>query len=356
MLRDDYTLEKVTIQRCNFQLGLYAVHLATGHSISCKALKAKSIEKYLRNISAFCARSNPRDPRKSEQTNKALAPAIQGVLDEVKRWENIPKRQEPFTIEMLRYLMEMRDSQPHIYGQDSCLSAMIDWATDGLYDGFRLSEWAQPNGHQALHNPQKNFKGGIQAFCIEDIEFFTHGKIRIPIAEIIHLDPKDPLVGRDMWRYRTQKNGQNGEKREHTRNPYAGTPCHITSTIRIVQRFSRLVGTNQCSTPLSVYRHANGQVRYITASIIESTFRMAAAHVYKLDPIKDRAHLRKWSSHSLRVGACVILHGMGFTDSQIKLLLRWRSDAFFDYLRNITGLAFKQCRALYDLSIMPNFI
>jgi hypothetical protein len=83
---------------------------------------------------------------------------------------------------------------------------------------------------------------------------------------------------------------------------------------------------------------------------------MAAAHVYKLDPVKDCEHLRKWSSHSLRVGACVILHGMGFTDSQIKLLLRWRLDAFFDYLRNITGLAFKQYRALHDLSVMPNFI
>jgi hypothetical protein len=76
----------------------------------------------------------------------------------------------------------------------------------------------------------------------------------------------------------------------------------------------------QCS------RHANSQVRCITASIIESTFRMAAAHVCKLDPVKDCEHLRKWSSHSVRIGASVILHGMGFTDSQIKLLLRWRSD------------------------------
>jgi hypothetical protein len=163
-------------------------------------------------------------------------------------------------------------------------------------------------------------------------------------------------VGPDIWRYRTQKNGQNNEKRKHARNPYVGTPCHITSTIRIVQRFSRLIGTNHRKVPLSVCRHANGQVRHITASIIESTFRMAAAHADKLDLVKDCEHLRKWSSHSLRVGACVILHGMGFTDSQIKLLLRWRSDAFFDYLRNITGLAFKQCRALHDLSIVPNFI
>jgi hypothetical protein len=205
---------------------------------------------------------------------------------------------------------------------------MVDWATDGLHDGFQLSEWVQPNGHHALHNPQHNFKGGIQAFCIEDVEFFTYKKVGVPTAEITHLSPNDPLVGRDMWRYRTQKNNQNNKKCEHARNPYVVTPFHITSTVRIVQRFSCLIGANHRNVPLRVCRHANGQVRCITASIIKSTFRMAAAHVYKLDPVKDCEHLRKWSSHSLRVGVCVILHGMGFTDLQIKLLLRWRSDAF----------------------------
>jgi hypothetical protein len=56
------------------------------------------------------------------------------------------------------------------------------------------------------------------------------------------------------------------------------------------------------------------------------------------------------------VGACVILHGMGFTDTQIQFLLRWQSNAFFAYLRNIAGLAHQQNRALDDLSTMPNFI
>jgi hypothetical protein len=83
---------------------------------------------------------------------------------------------------------------------------------------------------------------------------------------------------------------------------------------------------------------------------------MAAAHVYKLDPVKDSAHLCRWSAHSLRVGACLILHGMGFTNTQIQFLLCLQSNAFFVYLRNIAGLAHKQNRALNNLSIMHNFI
>jgi hypothetical protein len=74
--------------------------------------------------------------------------------------------------------------------------------------------------------------------------------------------------------------------------------------MRIVQRFVRLVG-NKCNVPLRVYQDANVTIRYITASLIETTFRTAAAHVYKVDPVKDGEHLRKWSAHSIRVGACV---------------------------------------------------
>ncbi len=354
-LEGDMALEHLPIQRCVWQMALYTVHLATGHSVSCRSIKAATITKYLLSIAKFCARSNPRDPRKLEQTSKALAPEIQGVINEVQRWENIPDRREPFTLEMLRYLIELRASQPHIHDHDSPLAAMIDWASAGLYDGFRLSEWAQPNGHHALHNPHLNIRGDACAFCIADFRFLSDDKIRIPVDQVIKLDPASPSVGRIFVKYRTQKNGRHGEERQHTRNASATAPCHVTSSMRIVQRFARLIGRTP-HLPLCVYRHDNGSIRYITASVIESTFRMAAAHVYKLDPVKDSAHLCRWSAHSLRVGACVILHGMGFTDTQIQFLLRWQSNAFFVYLRNIAGLAHKQNRALDDLSIMPNFI
>jgi hypothetical protein len=127
-----------------------------------------------------------------EQTQKLLAPTIQGVLDEARRWEEIPDRREPFTIEMLRYLIEMRDTpQPHIYGPDSLMATMIDYASAGLYDGFRLSEWAQPNGHHEISNPHLNHKGEACAFCFGDIRFLSSDKIRVPIAQVLKLDPSN---------------------------------------------------------------------------------------------------------------------------------------------------------------------
>ena len=65
-----------------------------------------------------------------------------------------------------------------------------------------------------------------------------------------------------------------------------------------------------------------------------------------LHPIHDRKHLQRWGTHSLRVGACVVLHAMGFSALDIQWILRWRSMAFLTYLRNLTVLATKQVRAL----------
>jgi hypothetical protein len=122
--------------------------------------------------------------------------------------------------------MELLEMQPHIYGRDSSLAVMVDWASAGIYDGFRLSEWAQPNGHHALHDPQLNFKGDAYAFCIDDLELFLNKTIRIPIDQVLRLDSKSCLVSRDFITCRVQKSGDNNTKRQHTQPQSCGTvPC-----------------------------------------------------------------------------------------------------------------------------------
>ena len=69
---------------------------------------------------------------------------------------------------------------------------------------------------------------------------------------------------------------------------------------------------------------------------------------------KDKKALQKWSAHSLRVGACVLLHATGFTPLDIQWLLRWRSMAFMAYLRNLAGLATRQHQALDKAAGMPH--
>ena len=63
--------------------------------------------------------------------------------------------------------------------------------------------------------------------------------------------------------------------------------------------------------------------------------RDAAARVYNLNPRTRQKELQLQSAHLIRFGACVILYAMGFTASQIKFILRWKSMAFLVYLRNL---------------------
>jgi hypothetical protein len=56
--------------------------------------------------------------------------------------------------------------------------------------------------------------------------------------------------------------------------------------------------------------------------------------------------LQRFSSHSLRVGACVILHANGKNEVFIKQRLRWRSDSFMNYLRDVPILALEHAMVL----------
>jgi hypothetical protein len=91
-------------------------------------------------------------------------------------------------------------------------------------------------------------------------------------------------------------------------------------------------------------------VKFITALDVERTLREIASKVYKLDPNKDKLI----SSVSLVIPA--VVHSLGFTEIQIQFLLRWRSNAFMTYLRNLAIIAEKQTQALDAAGAMPHFL
>ena len=83
--------------------------------------------------------------------------------------------------------------------------------------------------------------------------------------------------------------------------------------------------------PLAIYRSSSGSRKLLTHKQMELFIKSAAKSVYSI----GQAGLQKFGVHSLRVGAAVMLHAAGFTADDIKFELRWRSDAFRDYLQNI---------------------
>ena len=103
-LTDDWTLANQSQERANYQLALYATHLATGSSLHCRSLKASTIASYLLDVAKFLGRYRDVDPRFRSTADTRLAPAIARVLDEQKRCESFPNRREPFTLEMHKHI------------------------------------------------------------------------------------------------------------------------------------------------------------------------------------------------------------------------------------------------------------
>ena len=118
--------------------------------------------------------------------------------------------------------------------------------------------------------------------------------------------------------------------------------CAVRAMLRICHR-AALYRTH-LDQPLAIYRSRTGSCKLLTHKQMELYIKSAARAVYNL----STAGLQKFSVHSLRVGAAVMLHAAGFTADSIKFELRWRSDAFRDYLRNILSMATNKSLSLQN--------
>ena len=71
--------------------------------------------------------------------------------------------------------------------------------------------------------------------------------------------------------------------------------------------------------------------------------KSAAKHAHGITAVTD---LKKFTPHSPRVGACVLLHITGQLADYIKKRLRWKSDTYQDYLRHIDHVASDHVKAI----------
>jgi hypothetical protein len=335
-------------------LTLYMVFLANGSTLMCKSIRSSTMAAYGRDVAKLIKHVTGLDPRRLSPTDTHDAPHYKAVLDEVRRLEKVPNKQEPFTPDMWRFMHREVESTSDFSG---FRTAMCDWSGIGLFLGPRGSEWAQHDEFRDFRHPDIAPNGTPRAFTLKDLDFRARGNRRITVQQALD-DPSE--VERVYFCFSWQKNGDHGQGRIVVRQRLAIELDAVALTIRIVQRYRDLVGLEFTDYPLAIYRDASGLILPIRFCEISREFQRVAAAVYNLDP-KNPAHkqaLARWTSHSLRIGACVILHAHGFSATQIKFLLRWNSDAFMEYLRNLAILSQQQNAALADHmdGSMPNLL
>jgi len=330
---------------------MYGHYLLSGHTIHSQSIKADTASAYLLAAATLLSHFDivpGRDGRKRFRTDKYLCNEIAVVLKEAKRYESVKDRREAFTLAMQQKLRtECKDQDP-----DSLASALTDWFNGGLLSGYRKTEWCQENKYYRIGTSNKNRAGDPAAFTLNDVTFLDEYGNKIAQKKAI---ANRSTVKRVIIRWRLQKNGRVNETKGYSRNTLSIALDAVEAWLNIVARFFRLMphGNERgpvMDVPISIFRLDNKKIQNITDKLVEKTMRELAFSVYG---ITSKAALSKFTCHSLRVGACCILQAAGAKPEFIKEQLRWNSDSWQVYTRDLCILSHQHNAILFELSQMP---
>jgi len=112
----------------------YAESLIQGSTIKQQHISYPTVILYLKDAGIF-KRPHPILPSRTLR----YPPLLQSILHEFQRWQSIPNRRHPVTINMIDYLYKI---QMHKH-PDSYDCALYDWLVLGMHTGHRKSKWCQ---------------------------------------------------------------------------------------------------------------------------------------------------------------------------------------------------------------------
>lgn len=255
------------------------------------------------------------------------------ILNNIKDEEDIAVQRAPLSPEMYAEILKLAKASD-LLSIEQCIS---DFSILGRYLGPRLAEYAQRSYKKAEVHKFPSGKKVMKALCAKDITFTDkHGRI-------IHPDTIDNinLPTKIKVKFKVQKNRRNGEEKEVLADTKNEEMCPVRAAFRIILR-SKLLGQEQ-ELPMGVYQHKNTERRYLVGSDVSQFLRKIAK---KAHPDMLETELKRFSAHSFRVTAAVLLHEQGYDGDFIKIQLRWLGDSYRVYLRSTKTILERHTAAL----------
>eukprot|EP00957_Ditylum_brightwellii_P128897 9832140-Ditylum_brightwellii.AAC.1 len=106
-------------------MAMYASHLPMGNTLLSQSIKSDTIRLYLKVAAMLSVPRRLMNPLVSLSGSKSSC--IKVVIQEQCRWESIPNRQEPITIEMVMQVCKIANNEH----EDSFIAAFRDWLIIG---------------------------------------------------------------------------------------------------------------------------------------------------------------------------------------------------------------------------------
>lgn len=341
------TTNPSSLQARNFIIACYAVSLTRGETLLGKRIRYAALKGYIKQ--AIDIHLNRKLP------SPALADMnyIKIITEAVRKYERVPNRREMIHDTMFHFILELY-KQHRKNSPDGLISALCEWLFIGRYVGFRSAEWCHesPTAYKRIEDEEWGDRPDSLALIFQDISFSSHDGSPVAVPSEWwgrHFTSLPPNVHYLTICIRKQKNNDNGATLTYARHTKNTAMCPVLAALNIYCRGRRL--RLPTTHPAAVFHSPKYESpRLITSRDTNNFLRHAAQTVFKLK--KGSHELDKWSTHSIRVTACNLLHRARYSDTYIKNRLRWKSDAFLMYLRNTFYTADEHSKSL-SLDMAP---
>ncbi len=251
------------------------------------------------------------------------------------REENIAWQRSPITREMVSALLDLAKRLP----VNSVETVVADWFTFIRTTGLRCAEYAQKTQSALDKHEYPSGKRVIKAFVPTDWRFYDSSGALICIHSL-NSDPQ-VLPKKLKLTFRIQKNRQNGQFITLVADDAYPDICPVRAAYQIFLRSKRLGQTD--SEPMGVFVNKFGSTKYLTGNKIQDVLQSIAKAVH---PDLTEDEIKRFSSHSGRVWALVLLDEAGMAPAFMTSCLCWMGDSYKLYLHDTSILQHKHVDAL----------
>jgi hypothetical protein len=336
-----------SIQARNFIIACYAVSLTKGETLKGRRIRHATLRGYVQQAIA-CHTS-----RKLPSPTMADMDYIKTITEAVRKYEKVPNRREMIHDAMFHFIIQQY-KKFRTHSPDALVTALCEWLVLGRYVGFRSAEWCHesPTTYKRIVDEEWGDRPDSLALILGDFSFATCDGTPFTVPSTWygrHFTSLPSPLHYTTLEIRKQKNNDNGATLTYAKHDKNCELCPTLAALNIVCRGHRLGLPS--THPAAVYSALQHKLpRLITARDANNLLRHSAQIVFKMK--KGSKQLDKWSTHSIRVTACNLLHRARYSDTYIKNRLRWKSDAFLMYLRNTFYTADEHSKSL-SLDLAP---
>ena len=254
----------------------------------------------------------------------------------LEREETIAKQRSPIDQKIFLEIISMaqKSTKP-----DSVERLMYNVTVIARYLGPRLGEYGQTKQDKVDMHVYPSGHEVVKAFTANDFVF--KDALNNTINNLSELTTADRVT--ITWRI--QKNRQNNQSVTLAADNTNPSVCPVRAAQQLVLRARRL--NQPDDLPVCFYTNNRRNNVYLTGSKIADLLQKVVKSVY---PNISKSDLSRYSAHSFRVWACVLLDEQGKSPEYIKKRLRWLGESFRTYLRDTATIQNQHRDALKDAS------